>query len=142
MRKATKFLVLPRTDQWLLLQALAIVTAMRVCLALLPFRPGRRRSRLRAAPQSAGPCPRRIAWAIEKVGGCLGSATCLARARAAEIILRWRGYPARVTIGVMPGERQTEESGLIAHAWVEFEGEVLVGGPDIDRYTPLLTWSN
>ena len=141
MRRANKFLVLPRADQWLLLQALATVTAMKLCLALLPFRPGRGRSRLRAT-QHPGASPRRIAWAIEKAGACLGSATCLARALAAETMLRWRGYPAQVTIGVVPGEGQGRQSSLIAHAWVEFEGEVLVGGPDIGRYTPLLKWSN
>ena len=142
MRSVAKFLALPAADQWLLLNALAVITLVRLRLALFPFRPGRGSSRPGAAQRKAGPSPQRIAWAIERVSGYLGSATCLPRALAAHAMLRRHGFASRVSIGVMPGEPFRSDSGLVAHAWVEFGGEILVGGPDISRYNPLLTWPN
>jgi hypothetical protein len=49
--------------------------------------------------------------------------TCLTEALAAEAMLRRRGHDARLQIGVV---RPTGAE-LNAHAWVELDGEVLVG---------------
>ena len=141
MRRAAKFVTLSASDQSLLLHALATITMVRLRLALLPFRPPSGRRGARRVPKPAV-TPERIAWAIGHAGGCWGNATCLARALAAQRMLRRRGVASRVSIGVVGGERQGATSSLIAHAWLEVGGRILVGGPDVSRYTPLLTWCN
>ena len=141
MRYVAKFLRLPAADRWLVLKALGVVSVVRLRLALLPFRPGSGRAASLPSPRNAGPSPRRIAWAVERAADQFGRATCLARALAAGWLLRRRGFSSRISIGVdacQPGN----SSSLVAHAWLEMGGEVLVGGPDIGRYTSLLTWSN
>jgi hypothetical protein len=62
-----------------------------------------------------------------------GLKTCLAQALAAQVLLTRRGYPALLRIGVAKGERQQ----LQAHAWVESEGKIVIGGSELERYTPL-----
>jgi hypothetical protein len=53
-------------------------------------------------------------------------ATCLIEALAAEAMLRRRGDDARFRLGVV----RPSDNGLAAHAWVELDGEVIVGGLD------------
>lgn len=142
MRTVARFLALPAPDQWLFVKALALVTWMRLRLALLPFRPGVGHATARKVAPKTRPTPERIAWAVDRAGGYLGNATCLARALAAQDILSRHGFCSRVSIGVAAGEPRSRKSELIAHAWVEFGGRVLVGGPDVSRYTQLLTWSS
>lgn len=62
-------------------------------------------------------------------------ATCLARALAAEWLLRRGGHDARLTIGVASGRNAS----LDAHAWVE-SGGIVVAGDDIRRYQRLATF--
>jgi hypothetical protein len=136
-----KFFSLPAADQWLFIKALVVVTVVRLRLALLPFRPGVGHAPARVVAPTTQPSPERIAWAVDRAGRYTGNATCLVRALAAQGILGRHGFCSRVSIGVAAGERQGKKSELIAHAWVEFGGRILLGGPDISRYTPLLTWS-
>lgn len=75
-----------------------------------------------------------IAWAVNVVGRyVLGDNTCLTQALAAELLLRRRGYRAHTRIGVAKGYK----GNLEAHAWVESDGQVVVGGPRaaLTRYT-------
>ena len=65
------------------------------------------------------------------------AATCLPQALAAEALLTRGGLPADLRIGVMK-----EASGkLLAHAWVESDGRVVVGDlpGGLDVYTRLPT---
>lgn len=142
MRGLLRFGRLPAVDRWLVLNALVVVTAMRLRLMLLPFRPGSGSAQLSTRPLTVGPSPRRIAWAVEWAGEYFGRATCLARALAAGWMLRRRGFSSRISIGVDACQPRDRRSSLVAHAWLELGGEILVGGPDVARYTSLLTWSN
>jgi len=74
-----------------------------------------------------------IAWAVERVGGGarLNSA-CLPRALAAQAMLRRRGIPCRLCLGVA-----REGGGLLAHAWLEIGQDKIVGGPEADGFTRL-----
>ena len=141
MRIVAKFFSLPAPERWLCLNALLTVVLVRLRLAFLPFRPGVGHEPARANVSGARPSPQRIAWAVDRAGRFAGNATCLVRALAAQGILGRHGFGSRVSIGVVAGEKQGKKSELIAHAWVELGGQILVGGPDISRYTPLLTWS-
>jgi hypothetical protein len=60
--------------------------------------------------------------------------TCLTRALAATVLLERSGYPAQVRIGF----GRNEESRLVAHAWVESDGPIVLGDSDPTRYTPLV----
>jgi hypothetical protein len=53
-------------------------------------------------------------------------ATCLARALVVEALLRRHGYAVQMRIGV----RRPESHSFAAHAWLEYEGKIVVGGPE------------
>ena len=57
---------------------------------------------------------------------------CLPRSLALWWLLRWQGIGADLRIGVTP-----KESGLEAHAWVEYDGVALNDQDDVyDRFAP------
>ena len=65
----------------------------------------------------------------------LGDNSCLTQALGGQFLLSRHGYQPHLRIGV-----QIDEKGkLHAHAWVESEGVVIIGGPDseLELYTPL-----
>lgn len=75
---------------------------------------------------------RDVSKAILVSGRYVDDATCLVRAFAGQIMLARRGFPSEVKIGVA----FTSEKALEGHAWVEFEGKVIIGYlPDLDRYS-------
>jgi hypothetical protein len=63
-----------------------------------------------------------------------GVKSCLNQALAAQVLLGRRGHPSLVHIGVARGERGQFQ----AHAWVESGGQVVIGGPGYERFTPLV----
>lgn len=68
-----------------------------------------------------------VVWAVRTAGRHLFPARpCLPQALAARFLLARLGVPTDLRIGVRRGE--TDD--LHAHAWVEFDGEVLIGGTD------------
>jgi len=78
----------------------------------------------------------RICWAVEAVAARLpGMGNCLVKALAAGDMLRSRGLPGTLRIGATRGASTTD--GLNAHAWIEFNGRALVGGPDVSQYEVL-----
>lgn len=134
-----KFLNLTWRDKYLLLSAAFWLAAIRLGLLLLPF------SALRAILGFAARggawfrfqlAEGRVAWAVMAAGRRhpFGS-TCLTRALAAQVMLARRALPCRFVIGVAKDER----GGLEAHAWLECGEKVLIGGPDVSRFTPLAT---
>jgi Transglutaminase-like superfamily len=130
-----KFFRLERSERWLLLKAALLVGAIRIGLRLLPFQTLKQlldsASKSRAANQFSSD---RIVWAVIAASRyVLGDRPCLTQALAAQMLLKRRGYPASLRIGVAKKERGE----LQAHAWVESEDIVVIGGGDLSRYTPL-----
>jgi hypothetical protein len=134
---STKFLALPPSERWLLIQAALLVLAARLGLWLLPFRavPSvlerlawliARRSSMRVAPE-------RIAWAVVAVSPYIPLATCLTQALAARALLARLGYSALLRIGVA----RAAHGQIAAHAWVELDGRAIIGGAISGRYVPL-----
>lgn len=78
-----------------------------------------------------------IRRAMERASRTLPASSCLARSLAAELLLRERGVPARLSIGVAD-RKPGAPLALDAHAWVESEGLVVVGDSELERYTGLL----
>jgi len=62
-------------------------------------------------------------------------ATCLVQAIAMQALLAHNGYSSQLHIGVAKANRGQ----LQAHAWVEYDGRVVLGATSAQRYTPLLS---
>lgn len=77
----------------------------------------------------------RIVWAVTTAAWYFPTAcACLPQALAAQVLLGRRNHPAEVKIGVTKAEGQVT---LEAHAWLECEGRIVLGGPDVSRYVEL-----
>lgn len=119
-------------------RALATVVVVRLCLRFLPLRAWERAAarqlrRRRSAVGSAQTEPQEISWAVDCVSRAVPGATCLTQALAAQILLSRRGHASRLRIGVARGPG----GGLLAHAWLETNGVVVLGGSNLESYTPL-----
>jgi len=75
-----------------------------------------------------------LVWSVAVVSPYVPKTTCLAQALAAQLLLQRAGHQARLHIGVNYGIGGRIE----AHAWVESQGRILIGGFDTNRYTHLL----
>jgi len=123
-------------ERRLLLAGAAMVACVRILLWILPFK------RLlwivdRTALRSARVAPVRlpedtmatIVWGVTTAARYLPRATCLAQALAAQWIFAWFGHPTLLRIGVAKGNSKP----LLAHAWLESEGRVVVGGESLEE---------
>ena len=139
MGRIRKLLSLPTHERWLLLKVAALLGAVRLILRLLPFSSARR-----LFGWASRHCPRletnrvpteRLAWTVSVASRFVPYAThCLTQAIAIQILLARRGYPAKVCFGVLP--ESTKQ--LMAHAWVESNGVIVIGGADAEqRYVKL-----
>lgn len=133
MHRIRRFLRLPGRDRALLRRAAGWVVLARLGLWLLPFRvveaqaerlgrPSRNRRRV-------GPV--RAVWAVETVAGSIPGASCLTQALAAAVMLRRSGFTPQIRTGVAKDRHSFE-----AHAWLELDGQVVVGDHDLQRFTP------
>lgn len=68
--------------------------------------------------------------AVEWASGWIPRATCLVQAITLYRLLRQRGLPGRLCLGVDLGPDDV----FYSHAWVEHDGEVILGNEEIPRY--------
>ncbi len=137
MRRARKFLALGRRERTLLFYSAATVLGVRLALWCTPSRFVLRRvtsyvARAARRPQAAIP-PRTMGWAVRAVSRLVPRASCLTQALAAQIVLAKYGYDSRLRLGVARSRRGK----FRAHAWVESEGEIIVGASEISQLTVL-----
>jgi hypothetical protein len=141
MSRVIKFFQLSLSEQKLLIKASFLLLTIQCALIFLPFK---RQYRLlihfsKLPVTSHVPDPiylQKVVSAITKASRhLLGPNTCLPQAVAAELLLKRRGFPVRLIIGV----RKDEFGTFKAHAWVESEGVVVIGGnhSEIEPYTVL-----
>ena len=130
-----------RTRDFLLLaEASTLVTIVNVALRFLPYRFLERLNQVRVtATSSSNPptvVPGKIGWAVQAVARRLpGKNACLVQALTAQAMLRRRGYPSDLRIGVAGRD---PEGAIKAHAWVEYDGKVIVGEiADLSSYSVL-----
>ena len=118
-----KFVRLPARDRAVLTRTIFTLGAARLATWVLPFGVGRRL--LVGKRRSATPSVTRdqVRWAIANARRVVPRATCLPQAIAAEALLTRGGLTADLQIGVM----KTPEGKLLAHAWVESDGRIVVG---------------
>lgn len=86
-------------------------------------------------PQEAWAYRRRVVGAVHAVGKrLLGDKPCLTQALVAQRLLRQKGYDTVLRLGVTKDGKE-----LLAHAWLERDGQVVIGGnASQTRYTPLV----
>jgi hypothetical protein len=128
-------------EYWLLAQGLAGTLVCRLGLLALPLPAVRKAVRmlLRAdhpLPRGRRATPEQVIRAAVSAGihSPVGQ-TCLATALVAQTMLRRHGHDARLRLGV----RRNPDGKIAAHAWLEREGLVVVGGPpsEVATYAPL-----
>lgn len=139
MKQLAKFSNLTSSERRLLVSALFRLVVVRVGMWVIPLRVLLRRLHKMAVERDrlsdSNPLPpERIAWAIRVVSRYLpGTMNCLVQALATQSMLARRGHTARVRIGVA----KDEGGQLKAHAWVECEGKIVIGGVGVPQYTAL-----
>jgi hypothetical protein len=127
-----------------LARAAFLIWTIQIGLALLPFRHVLRAVGRLAKPAGSGPgsgagssqFDKDLAvWSVEAASRRLLSRNpCLPKALAVLTLFRRAGIDAELRIGVA---REGDDP-MRAHAWVESEGEVVIGGDvPIEEYTPL-----
>ena len=137
VRRCRRGYSLPFRDRWLLAETVVLVLLVRVGLLVASY-PSVRDGLDVACSVFDGAvtpaCPReRVPWAVERVASVLpGTQSCLVRALVAETLLVRRGYPAALRFGVDPSDEA-----FVAHAWVESDDDVIVGGEVRPAFTRL-----
>jgi hypothetical protein len=138
MNRLRKFLDLPIGDRWLLLKACALLATVRILLRTAPYPAARRlleSAGRRSERLSSNRLPaKRLAWAVTAAAKQVpGGGHCLSQALTLQVFLSRRGYPCQVCFGV---DRDSGRD-FMAHAWVEHEGAVLIGGDSLGRLVRL-----
>ncbi len=139
MKRLRKYFFLTAGDRRLLVRAGFLLVSTRIGLWLMPFK-AVQGMLARIAPEECRPGKEpqpsleRIAWAVCEASRYVPKATCLTQALAAQVLLKKGGYPASVRIGV----GRDDDGEFQAHAWVESQGKVVLGGSKLARYTQLL----
>lgn len=129
--KWLKFFRLSGPDKILFLKIAGLLSTARFCLLLLEYKTVLNLFDWLADP----PSPRSLsddASYLERVVTLtrtagrrfLGSKPCLPQSLVVECLLKRQGISASMKIGVTKGE----EDQLLAHAWVESSGEIVIGG--------------
>jgi hypothetical protein len=111
----------------MLAAAFPLVVVCRLGLWLLPFDTVRRLVEIVAVARVGGATkPTEVARAVRIAARWVPRASCLVQALAVRILLARTGHTARLHIGVaLNGGRNFE-----AHAWVETEQGILIGGSE------------
>lgn len=127
-----RFASLPRSDQRLVLEAAIWLVGVAFGLQMLRFSVLRNRLDRLAGPRVASGHAReararlasRVSWAITAAARLPLLRPCLVRALSAEVMLRRRGIDARFHVGA---KRPRGGESLEAHAWLELDGQTIVG---------------
>lgn len=141
MRKLRTYLGLPWPRWALLLEAGVLLAAAALAVAVVPFR--YLAAHLGTPMRESGgpgegqdpPAVRAVSWAVQVAARNLPWApTCLARAVAAKLMLRRRGIPSTLYLGVAH-----EGSAIRAHAWLR-SGKAILTGAEANRGFTAVCW--
>lgn len=142
MRKLSRFLQIPLADKVLLFEATALTAGVWIALNLFRFQTVQTALARLGKPVSATvldtdtPDIQRTIWAVNLASHyLLRERPCLTRALVARMLLSRKGYHTILRIGVAP---RASTRSIQAHAWLERNGEVVVGNLyDLGRFIPL-----
>ena len=76
----------------------------------------------------------RVIWAVRTASAFIPGSTCLTQALAAKYQLERFGVNTQLHFGVA----KKEDGRLLAHAWLQCDGETVIGGEIARRFVPLL----
>lgn len=142
MRLLNKYLSLDPGDRVLVAQAFVLVGVVRAGLAVVPYRTvyrllqqTSRRRTVEIDELERARYRRRVVRAVRTVARkLLGDKPCLPQALVAQWFLRRAGVESTLRIGVRKGEKEE----LLAHAWLEYDEDVIIGGDaSPNEYRPL-----
>lgn len=141
MERARKFFQLPLGERLILAHAWGLFLLVDLALRILPV------TRLLSLPQRIAlkrksdpaltlvPSVMRLSWLVEVAGRYAPvRATCLQKALVLSWFLGRRGAQTALRIGVA-----RHEGRLKAHAWLDHDGQVILGHHEGEHYEPLLT---
>ncbi len=130
---------LPVSSWTTLARVLPLLVIVRIALWSLPYRVVTRLfdssvctagARTKESPRRTVALLRTVAWAGRNL---LADRPCLTQAIACRWLLARRGHHADLKLGV----RREEGGGIMAHAWLEMDGKIILGGWDsADVYVP------
>jgi len=107
-----------------------VVVGIRLALWLIPYR--RLERLVLQRPQGSATLlvpPARVGLAVRRASRVVPRASCLVQSLAAGWLLRKAGHTPQLQIGVRGGTQD-----FAAHAWLECDGQVVVGGEIKDDY--------
>ena len=127
MRRLQSFLRLPARERFLYLQTWLLLFRIRMMLWMLPYQRWRQVAanmiRIGNERNLERPTVDRLARAVKVMSRYVPGASCLTQALAAQTLLAHAGQRSQLRVGV------TQNGGkLEAHAWVQVEGHVVIGG--------------
>ena len=144
MKIIRRFLGASPATRQLALEVALLLCAVRLALSILPFRWIHRLilryNKLASQGDLMTPGARAVVEMVNRASHYVPGASCLTRAITAQILLDRRKIATTLHIGVMKPTRLSNQDreDLLAHAWLEHNGEVIVGDTaDRERYVPL-----
>jgi hypothetical protein len=123
-------------ERRLFFSSFVLLWAIRLGLWLLPFSTLQQILKKIERPAAALPHSYAITtvnWAVTRASRFVVQPTCLVQALAAQVLLERNGSPTRLRIGFTRDETGT----LKGHAWLESMDQVVVGGSELERFTPM-----
>lgn len=141
MRHLRKFWLLPEEERQLQVYVVPLLLGVRFGLYLFPFHKMVRLVNYIGQREGANKVQESqyqemVARTVQRASRYLfGKNNCLTQALTSQLILKRHGIDAKLRIGVQKNEKGVMQ----AHAWVENDGSVVIGGGavDLDRYIPL-----
>jgi Transglutaminase-like superfamily len=143
MKQLSKFIELDYQKKQLLISTFALLVLVRLGLFVLSFKTLQKLlSRINnTKPQ----CQEKhqisideITWAVEVSSLYTPGVKCLARALTCQVFMSRHGYASNLCIGVA----KSEAGDLKAHAWLESQGQVVIGNvTDFSDFTQLASFA-
>ena len=138
IRRLLNFFRISRSDRHLLVMSLIILASIRLGLWLLPFRTLLKLLTKISQPMSNAQITNvtvgKIVWTVNAASRYMPGVKCLARALTTQVLMSRYGHSGQLRIGVTKGDR----GNLEAHAWVEYQGRVAIGGlSNLSKFIPL-----
>jgi hypothetical protein len=144
MSRLRKFVGLAGADRGWLIEAGIWLGVARLAILVLPFRwlaLGLGRHMALSAEDSGLAPPElldRISWAVATASRHLPwNCTCLAQAMAGKAMLKCRGVPSTLYLGVA----KDGEARLQAHAWLRCGARILTGWQEVGRFKVIGTFA-
>jgi hypothetical protein len=143
LRSLRRYLRRPLGERLLLLEALACLGLARLAILLLPFRRlvpllGQQQHETPAADTPTfHPTLQAVARAVAATSRHTPwESACLVQAIAAKLMLKRRGIPSTLHLGVAK-----EDNRFMAHAWLRSGSCILTGGAGRERFTIISTFA-